>query len=267
MKVYMTCDMEGATGVVAWEQCTRAEPAYADARRLLLSDVNAAIAGAFDGGATEVIVADVHGGSRHIPFADVDPRARVVVGVPQEGPRFPFLDSSFGAFFCIAYHAMAETPHAVLCHTMTLEWLQFAVNGRPCGELGIDAALAGAVGVPTVLVTGDNCLCAEARAFLGDVETAEVKHALDYHRALCLSAGRSAALIHEKAVAAIAKAKEIKPFDFGSPATVTIRHRTMEAADYAARAPRAQRDDPLTVRFEYTRFEEHYGGTWEQKAR
>jgi len=48
---------------------------------------------------------------------------------------------------------------------------------------------------------------------------------------------------------------------------VTIRHRTMEAADYAARAPRAQRDDPLTVRFEYTRFEEHYGGTWEQKAR
>ncbi len=267
MKVYMTCDMEGATGVVAWEQCDKTRPEFADARRLLVSDVNAAIAGALDGGATEVIVADMHDGSLVLPFADLDRRARYVIGVPHSGPRFPFLDSTVDAFFCVAYHAMAETPHAVLCHTMTTEWSEFAVNGRAVGEVGIDAALAGAVGVPTVLVTGDQYVCAEGRELLGDIETAQVKHATDRHRALCLPVEETAALIRAKAAAALSKLDKVQPLDFGSPVTVTVRHRTMQGADQAAASPGAERVDPLTVRWQYNRFEEHYGGTWDQKGR
>ncbi len=264
MKVYIACDMEGATCVVSPDQTKKDGRDFEKARYLLLSDVNAAIEGALDAGATEVIVADMHDGSLILPWADLHPAARYVIGVPHHGPRFPFLDQSVHCMFLIAYHAMAETPNAVIPHTMTGEWVEFSVNGTPVGEIEIDAALAGAVGVPVTLVTGDQSACAEARRFLGDIVTVEVKQATDPNRALCLPPAQTRELIRRAAAEAVSRADKIKPFDFGSPVTIRIRYRDNR------RVPRGDgvrsfNPDPWTIEYRYDRFEEHYGGTWPRK--
>ena len=163
MKIYMTVDMEGATGICCREQTMKGNAYYAEGRRLLTGDVNAAVEGALEGGATEVLVADMHDGSFNFLLEEVHPAAEVIHG-GRGGPRFPYLDGSVDAMFIVAYHARAGTRGAVLEHTMSSQsWFRVTVNGREIGEVGIDAALAGAAGVPVVLVTGDDKVCAESR--------------------------------------------------------------------------------------------------------
>jgi D-amino peptidase len=261
VKIYISCDMEGTSGVVSWDQCLKDRPEFERARYLLLGDVNAAVEGALAAGADEVIVADMHDGSLILPTEGLHPGAKYVVGVPHISPRFPYLEDSFDAMFLVAYHAMAETSPAVLAHTMSSEWFEYAVNGTPVGEVEIDAALAGAAGVPVTLVTGDQAVCAEARRFLGEIETVEVKQATDYARALCLAPMTSHQLIREAAERAAKIGKKVKRFGFGTPVEITVKMRDQRAV------PRGDgkatfNPDPFTIGYRYKRFEEHYGGTW-----
>jgi len=261
MKVYISCDMEGATGVVSWDQTHKGQAEFEVCRRLLLGDVNAAMEGALEAGAEEIIVADMHDGSLILPTQELHPAAKYIVGIPHHAPRLPYLDESFHAVFLIAYHAMAGTHPALLCHTMTGEWVEYAVNGTPVGEVEIDAALAGAVGVPVVLVTGDQAVCAEARRFLGDIETVEVKQAVDPQRGLCLPKEKTWPMIRQAAKRALQRVAEIKPFTFGSPVEISIRYRN---ADQVPKGDgvNSYNPDSWTVVYRYERFEEHYGGVW-----
>ena len=269
MKVYVTTDMEGATCVISREQCKKGTREYEEARRLLIGDVNAAVQGALDGGATEVIVADMHDGSLNFPLADLHPEARYVIGVPHSSPRFPFLDDSFAGMFMVAYHARSGTWAGVLEHTMSsVAWQDFIVNGRPVGEVGIDAGLAGACGVPVLLVTGDDKVCAEARKLLGDIETAVVKWGVNRHRALCLPSAKSQDLIREKAKAAMALAGKIEPLDFGSPVDIVLKYSRPESVDGIRLEPgRVERLDGRTVLYHVDRFVDFYGGTWSENKR
>ncbi|UCH35052.1 MAG: M55 family metallopeptidase [Armatimonadota bacterium] len=265
MKIYISCDLEGAAGVWQAEHGSKGTREYEEARRLLTAEVCAAVEGARDGGADDIIVADMHGGSGHLLIEQMPAGIRILEGVPH-APRFPFLDESVDAMFLIAYHAMAGTPGAVLVHTMMGTWQEFRANGRVLGEVGIDAAIAGCVGVPVALVTGDDKVCAEACALLGDIETAEVKQGIGATRALLLSPPDARALIRERAAAAVAKAKQLQPFDVGSPVDIRIRLSSIVAADAATRDD-AQRVDPLTVRWAKPLIADYFGGLWPGPAR
>jgi D-amino peptidase len=267
MKVYITVDMEGASGICCREQTDRSHPLYQEGRRLLTGDVNAAVEGALAGGATEVIVADMHSSSFNLIPDQVHAEAKVVYGVPHAGPRFPYLDRSVDMLFVVAYHAKSGTQWGTLEHTMSsLHWRKVVVNGQEIGELGIDAGLAGAVGVPVTLVTGDDKVCREARQLLGKVETAEVKQGLGRHRALCLAPGKAQALIKEAAERATRLKGKIKPLVFKSPVAVAITYKHTENADGAALAdPNEKRIDAFTVVKKYRHFADWYGGTWEQR--
>ncbi len=260
MKVYISVDMEGATGICCREQTNKGDPAYEEGRRLLTGDVNAAVAGALAGGATEVIVADMHSASFNLLPSDVHPAAQVLYGTAGGGPRFAFLDRSVDAVFLLAYHARAGTREAVLEHTMSsASWFRVTVNGREVGELGIDAALAGSVGVPVVLVSGDDKVCREARELLGPIETAVVKQGLGRHRALCLSPERTAELIRAAAQRAVALSGKIKPLSFGPDVEVALTYKHTEHADAA---PSGERIDGYTVVHRYREFADWYGGVW-----
>lgn len=269
MKIYITTDMEGATCVVSREQCRKGAREYEEARRLLLGDVNAAVQGALDGGATEVVVADMHDGSLNLPLEDLHPQARYVLGVPHSTPRFPFLDDTFAGMFMVAYHARSGTWAGVLEHTMSsVAWQDLIVNGRPLGEVGIDAGLAGACGVPVLLVTGDDKVCSEARKLLGDIETAVVKWGVNRHRALCLAPAESQQLIRQKAKAAVALLGKVEPLDFGSPVDIILRYSRPESVDGLRLEPgRLERLDGRTVLHHLERFVDFYGGTWSETQR
>src|SRR4030065_382371 len=80
MKILIACDMEGISGVAHWDHVTPGHAEYARFRRLMTHDVNAAIRGAFEAGADEVIVTDGHWDNRNILVEELDPRARLNSG-------------------------------------------------------------------------------------------------------------------------------------------------------------------------------------------
>lgn len=268
MKIYIAVDMEGIGGVSALGHIRRNEPEFAIGQRLLTKETNAAVRGAFDGGADEVIVADVHGMSWNILLEELDPRAKLLVGTPRV-PRFPFLDEKVNGMILLGYHAMAGTQGAVLEHTMNgLTWSRYSVNGTPYGELGIDAEIAAESGVPVVMVSGDDKMCAEAARWLPGVETAMVKQGVNRLVTLGLSPERSNEVVYEHAKRAVERLRAgdifVKP-EIPSPARIAICYKFMQDAD-AANVPGTKRLDSLTVESVYEHLSDYYGGLWRDKG-
>ena len=264
MKIYIAVDMEGISGIYSPEYVMTSGRHYAAGQRLLTADVNAAVRGAFDGGADEVIVADVHGGSGNILVENLDPRALLLAGnhLPS---RFPFLDASVDGMFLIGYHAMAGTRMANLEHTMSsASWHRFCVNGTPYGEVEIDAEIAAECGVPVIMVSGDDKLCEESRAWLGNIETAMVKQGLARQSALCLSPARGNEVVYSharRAVERLAVGEKFALPEIPSPAIVALTYKMVPDAD-AANVPGTRRIDGYTVETPCEHLSDMFRGIW-----
>lgn len=174
MKIFVMTDMEGVAGVLNHDDWVL--PAgyfYAQGRRLLTMEVNAAIAGLAAGGASEIVVADGHGAGGIDPET-LDPRARLARGW---GPKpYPFgLDASFDGFCCVGQHAKSGTPFSHITHTGWFNVLDCSVNGVSIGEYGQLALCAMELGVPCILACGEEALCREAEELTPGVVTAAGK--------------------------------------------------------------------------------------------
>ena len=264
MRIYISADMEGASGISCPDYVLTDGRLYAAGQRLLTEDVNAAVRGAMDAGADEVVVADMHGTSGHILAERLDPRALLLAGTPHQ-PRFPFLDRDTDGMFLLCYHAMAGTAMACLEHTMSSrQWHCFRVNGTPYGEFGIDAEIAAECGVPVVMTSGDDKLCAEAAQWLNGVETACVKQGLGRQCALCLSPAEGQKRVYEAARRAVCRLLAGEHFAIPatpSPAKIAITYKMMPDAD-AANTFGTRRLDGYTVEWEHDRLSHFFGGIW-----
>lgn len=243
MKVYISADMEGITGTVVSKQVLEDGAEYARFRRLMTADVNAAVAGAFAGGATEVLVNDSHWSMTNILIEELDPRARLLSGfhvkplVMLEG-----IDSSFAVALFVGYHAMVGHSAGVMNETFWgREMIELRLNGQPIGELALNAALAGAFGVPVGLVTGDDALAAEAHALLGDVEAAVVKQARERWSAICLPPELTAQLISQGARRAVERSRELAPYAVTGPYRFEVEWTSTAEAAMAALIPGSER--------------------------
>jgi D-amino peptidase len=249
MKVYIVTDMEGISGVNREEMVNQgAGEWYAQGRRLMMADINAAIRGAFDGGATEVLVCDGHGGAPHLILEDMDERAEYA---RPGDPILYGLDSSYDAMFLIGTHAMAGTPEAFLDHTQSsLAWYNYFVNGRKFGEIGQEAMVGGHFGVPLILATGDHAACAEAHDLLGDdIATVEVKSAIGRQWARCLHPRVAQEAIQSGAAQAMKLVGKAKPFKIDLPATVRLELYRTDMADGYAGSHRVRRVGPREIEF------------------
>jgi D-amino peptidase len=215
MKLFIFTDIEGVAGVVQWEHCNPAGRYYERSKRLLTLEINAAIEGALEAGADEIVVWDAHG------YVGIDPellhpQARLLFG--KGFPKDATLDRSFDAMFFIAQHAMTRTPDANLCHSFSsLGISRMTLNGKEVGEFGVWALRAGCLGVPAVLLTGDDKACAEARAAIPNIETAAVKVSTGRESALCLHPTKARELIRAAAIRALRRRGEIKPYMIPGP--------------------------------------------------
>lgn len=248
MKVYMMTDFEGISGVRTMEECQTGSPQYQAARKFLCGDINAATAGAFDGGADEVIVRDGHGGGFNLILELMDPRA---LYTGRGGPNWcPGLDETCDVAFFVGAHAMAGTPGAFLEHTQSSKsWLDYRVNGRSFGELGQFGAYCGALGIPVVLVTGDEAACREAEQFFPGCETVAVKRATSRNSALCIHPERAHEMIRAAAKRALARAGEIPPLKVEFPAEVVMTYMRTDHADAATAKRGVERVDSRTVKW------------------
>jgi len=249
MKVYISCDLEGISGVVAGPQVRAGTEEYKRAQKLMTAEVNAAIEGALAGGATEVVVNDSHGSMRNILIEELHAEAQLISGSPKPLGMMQGLDDSFDAAFFIGYHAQAGTAYSILDHTYSSATAyRVALNGRTVGETGLNAALAGYFGVPVALVTGDRLLTEEARSLLGPIEAVAVKESCARTAARCLSPEVAHRLIKEAAQRALRKRG--RPFVLQPPITLTVDFISSAHADMAELIPGSRRIEGRRV--EYT---------------
>ncbi len=245
MKILIAADMEGITGVVHSDQTNPTHAEYDRFRRLMTGDVNAAIRGAYAGGADEVIVSDGHWDNRNILIELLDSRARLNSGSPRPFSMVQGVESGVAAVFFVGYHARVGAADAILDHTWSSGrvngvWL----NGEVVGEIGMNAAVCGHFNAPVVLISADQTACAEGAALLGPLETAVVKHATGRTSAECLPPEVTALLIEQaatRAVRRVASGQAPAPFRIAAPITATIEFIRSEMADAAAVMPGARR--------------------------
>jgi D-amino peptidase len=253
MKILISADMEGITGVVNWNQVEPGHFEYARFRRIMTGDVNAAAAGAFTGGADEVVVTDAHGDGLNILVEELDKRARLNSGLSSPFSMMQGVEAGDvdGVLF-VGYHARSGSQNAVLAHTWSSgrvanTWL----NDILVGEFGLNAALAGHFGTPVLMVAGDQTACTQTLELLGALETAVVKQATGFESAECLPPEVSQPIIQaaaERAVKSL-KSNPPRPFTVTEPVHVTIEFLQPVHADRAARLPEAKRLDARRVEF------------------
>src|SRR6202011_4526365 len=259
MKVLISVDMEGISGVATRRDTATGWPAgagkgndYERARAWMTADANADIAGAFDGGATEVVVADAHDGMLNLIWEALDPRAELIRGYEnRRGVMIEGIDSACDAVFFVGYHAGAADGRGVLSHTFTgpdTLW-DVRLNDAPASEALFNAALAGQYGVPVALVTGDDVICEETRSWLPEVETAVVKYAIDRFTARCLGQATALERIRTAASRAIQRVSEMEPFQLGLPIKLEMVLGDSSMAAAAASIPGVERADERTVTY------------------
>lgn len=260
MKIFMLWDMEGVSGLFRRQQAWFWEPGATEedhetGRRLLMADINAAVAAALEAGADEVIACDTHHGGGNVLLDEMplDPRVTYLgkAAWERDGKRtwMPGLDESVDGFMLPGHHAKGGTPGAFLPHAWSLTWADFRINGQSVGEIGIEACYAAHFGVPLILVQGDEAACREAEAQFPGVVTAAVKRAVDANTCVGPDPEEAHRLTAERVREAIARAREqaVAPVLHRVPMDVSIRMTTVEAADKAAQRPGVTRFDEYTV--------------------
>lgn len=247
MKVLISADMEGVCGVTSWVQVMppeygggqRSTVEYERARLRLTREVNAAVEGAFKGGASEVIVNDSHDGMRNLIPEELHREVRFITGNDKAWGMMQGIEEvGDGAVFFVGYHAKAGTPAAPLAHTWTSYVLDVGLNGRSTGEFGLNAAVAGHFGARVVLVTGDDQAVAQTQALLGDdVQGVVVKTGYSSTSALHLHPERAQALIREGAEAAVKQAGSVQPWQLPPDSTLEIEFDHPSRADQCLYLP------------------------------
>lgn len=210
-KVYISVDMEGISGVNSDNQTSAAGAEYGRARKLMVEDANAAIRGAFEGGATDVLVNDSHGSQRNLLPEDLDPRARLISHSFKRHGMMEGLDSTFDAVLFVGYHAKAGSPRGVFAHTGSGVVADLQVNGLSVGEGGMNAILARWYGVPVVLVTGDDIAIEQQKATAPDVRGVVVKRAINTRAVELLPLAEARRNIQQAARDAVAGARKGRP--------------------------------------------------------
>jgi D-amino peptidase len=222
-KLMVRCDIEGASGVVSYEQAEPGKVEYAFGRAMLLSDLAALVEGLNAGGADAIWIYDEHYDGRNVDLAALPPNVSVICGKPPYRPEWAGgLDPSFDGLILLGYHSKAGAPGGLLPHTYELDIRELRLNGVSIGEIGMEAAVGGDHGVPTAMVTGDSAAVAEAEALLPGVVGVVVKEALSPTGARCHPTSVTAPRIRSAAAELVRNPPEVEPYRVGEHATLEV---------------------------------------------
>lgn len=251
MRLYISCDMEGTAGVCSWMQCDPANrheyPIY---RRYMSQEVRAAIEGARNAGAADVVINDSHWDMRNLLWDELPADVRVISGGRKPFSMAEGLGGGYDGAFFTGYHARVGAANGVLAHTYTADSLyNVRINGVLCSEALLNAAMAGTYGIPLLLVSGDRVVVDHVKDHMPWVEGVVVKEGIGHYAADSITPKAAQAALREAAARAIGNAKAAKPFTFEPPITMEIETTRVEQADFIELMPGFTRLDGRTVRF------------------
>ncbi|MFI5766789.1 M55 family metallopeptidase [Streptomyces sp. NPDC051563] len=241
MKILISADMEGATGVTWPADVLPGTPQWERCRTLFTSDVNAAVLGFYDAGADQVLVNEAHWTMRNLLLEKLDARVEMLTGRHKslsmvEGVQHGDVD---GIAF-LGYHTGAGAEgvlaHTYLANSITGVW----VNGTRASEGLLNAHVVAEYGVPVVLVTGDDLTCADAAGYAPGAVTVAVKDHVSRYAAVCRTPARTAADIRAAAKEAAALAVRYEPVR-GGPFAVEVEFDAEHLAMAATVVPGVER--------------------------
>jgi D-amino peptidase len=250
MKIFISADIEGISGVATGVQLKK-ESEYQRFRKLMTQDVNAAIEGAFAGGATEVVVADGHGNMSNILIEELDSRASLISGNNRVMCQMEGLDATFDGVFFVGYHGReGGSERAVINHSLAGICVEeMKINGKVVGETEMNAGVAGFFNIPVLLVTGDDALVEEIKPTLPNVEYAVVKRGIDRFAAELLPLEKAHQLIRTKAEQAVKNRINVKPYKVEGSVTFEITFKLTNQALMTTTLPTVEMIGPKTIRF------------------
>lgn len=249
-KLFISVDMEGIAGVVTGDQLGPEGFEYERFREFMTAEARAAIDAARESGAGEIVVADSHGNGESLLIDRFPEDVRVVRAWPRQLGMMGGLDSSFDAAIFIGYHASTSNTEGVRAHTFSSATLtRVALNGEVVSEGSWNAAIAGQLGVPVILVTGDDAAVAEVSRQIGNVEQAVVKDHLSFHSATTLTPQAAQRLIAEKTKAALGRLGEFKPYKVSAPVRIDISFKNYQAPELLAYLRGVERTDSHSIRY------------------
>jgi len=253
MKVFISADIEGIAGVMRPEQCTPGNSEYETARALMEQEVNAAIAGAFEGGATEVVVADSHAMMQNLRAANIDPRARLVQGKPRGLSMVEGLQQqAYDGMMFIGFHSAAG-ERGVLAHTINgRAFYRIKLNGSVMGETDLYAAAGAERNVPLWLVSGDDQLAQWVAQYYPEVDYICVKRAISANAAESLSPPMAQEKIRLQAAATVKAAPLQVERRFSGPYQLELMVAKPVLADLFCLIPEVERIDAITVGYRST---------------
>lgn len=249
MKVHITADMEGVAVICHDEQAGHKQSDYPRMREIMTGEVQAAIEGAREAGAEDILVRDAHDTGRNLLVEKLDPDVEVIEGDPYDLGMMSGISRDFDASMQVGYHSMRHTNAGVLGHTYTYEIAELRLNGTVVGESGLSAAIAGHFGVPLVFVSGDAHAVRQAKSLVKNLVGVPTKEGVGLYGVRTLTPEMARRLIRRGAKEALGRLSEIEPFVVKKPVLMEVELERPLMAQYCSRIPSVKRKDAKTVSY------------------
>jgi D-amino peptidase len=250
MKIYISADMEGVVGAVTADQLSPTGFEYQRFREFMTQEVNAAIEGAIEAGATEIVVSDSHGNAQNLLIEKLPKNILLVRGFPRPLVMMQGIDAGFDGVIFLGYHSGTTNPQGVRAHTMSSAKLaDVRLNNTSMSEGGVNAAIAGHFNVPVIMVSGDDAAVKEVSTLLGDVEGAIVKWNYGFHSAMTMMPEAAYTLIREKVKKAVGRIKAFKPYKLKTPVQLDVRFKNYRPSELLSYLSIVERTDAHSIRF------------------
>jgi D-amino peptidase len=248
MKLFLSTDFEGTSGIVAWEQIMEGQAEYAQGRKLLTDEVNAVITGAQEAGASEFVVNDAHSVMRNLHPQDLSGRATLITGRHKPLYMMQGLDDSFDGACFVSYHGSIGAEHAVLSHTYNpgAIW-EVRINGEIVGESGLNALVAAHYGVPIIFVSGDEATANEAQLVAPEAEKVIVKQSLGRFAAAHIHPSVACNMLRSGAARAVQNIGAMLPPSFTLPVTIDVTFLVADMAEMACWIRDVERVNARTI--------------------
>lgn len=249
MKLFLSTDFEGTSGIVAWEQIIEGNVEYEQGRQLLTNEVNAVITGAIDAGVTDFVVNDSHNVMRNLHPQDLLGRATLITGKHKPMYMMEGLDAGFDGICFVSYHGSIGAEHAILSHTYNpgAIW-EVRINDQIVGESGINALVAAHFNVPIIFISGDATTAREAEYIAPRAEKVVVKQSIGRFAASHLHPDVACELLQAGALRAVQNLETMQTPQFKLPVVLEITFLVADMADMALWIRGVERVSPRTVK-------------------
>ena len=249
MRVLISADMEGVSGVVHPDQIYPDGKYYKETLIRFANELNAIIEGLNDENVTDILIVDSHNHMRNLDPMLV-PKASLVSGWQRPFSMVSCVNKSIDACFFVGYHSKAGS-FSTLSHTYRPKIIRnVELNNISVGETGLNAALSGSFNVPVVFVSGDEDVCMEATQLLGNhIVTVQTKVGLSRYAALSYSFDQNLKNLKEAARKVVKNKSKWKTFKFNPPCTIRITFAEPNHADACELIPKVKRASNYQVEF------------------